>query len=427
MRGDLLGRGLAVGAAQPLGQGARLQLVLLRPDRLQDVHGEEVAELGGPVQGQAPGHRGQEPRAERVPGPGRVQLLDLRDRRNENRLGASLLDLGSGGPEGRDPDADPVQDLRPGPAALALDEGFLVLVAEQVGRAVNERARLAGGQPGQLLGQVGRERDAQVLALLGVRQHGRGVAGADEDQVQAAGLLGERGQFDVPVLAHRPRIERGDLVAVGVGGADEPRGVLGGGLTDPPQSTPCWVSQVRSGAKSAPTAPISSGLSPRTGWTAGGCVESAARRAARFVAPPPPTATQIASFYPGGDERGRGHRTGRALRAGQQPGPGPHRRQRPRGHVPGTTQEWGDLGIPFAADLSQQLPRLASRRRCARSSTARPTCSATSTRKHHPSARAAGPGRRSWTGSASGSRPSGPPEPRSSRLAPSQFSLRACP
>ncbi len=73
VRGDLRGRGLAVGAAQPLGQGARLQLVLLRPDRLQDVHREDVAELGGPLQGQAPGHRGQEPRAERVPGPGRVQ------------------------------------------------------------------------------------------------------------------------------------------------------------------------------------------------------------------------------------------------------------------------------------------------------------------------------------------------------------------
>src|SRR5690349_16555739 len=47
-----VGGGLgAVGGAQPLGYRVGLQLVLLRPGGLQRVHGGQVAQLGGPLQG----------------------------------------------------------------------------------------------------------------------------------------------------------------------------------------------------------------------------------------------------------------------------------------------------------------------------------------------------------------------------------------
>src|SRR6266567_6713724 len=69
VRRDLGRRRLAVGGGEALGQRARLQVVLLRAGGLQGVHRQQVAELGGALERQAPGDGGQETGAERVTGP----------------------------------------------------------------------------------------------------------------------------------------------------------------------------------------------------------------------------------------------------------------------------------------------------------------------------------------------------------------------
>ncbi len=56
-------------------------------------------------------------------------------------------------------------------------------------------------------------------------QHGVGVVGADEHEVEPAQPVGHGRQLDVAGLAHRAGVERRDLAHVLVGGADEPRGV----------------------------------------------------------------------------------------------------------------------------------------------------------------------------------------------------------
>ena len=65
--------------------------------------------------------------------------------------------------------------------------GGLVLVGEQVGRAVDELGGcLVAVHPRQLLGGVSGEGEAADAALLGVPVHRLGVVGADEHQVEAA-------------------------------------------------------------------------------------------------------------------------------------------------------------------------------------------------------------------------------------------------
>jgi len=95
-----------------------------------------------------------------------------------------------------------------------LGQGGLVLVAEQVVGAGQQRTDLLAVQPGELPRRVGRERDLVLDALLGEREHRVGVAGADHDELDPAGQLAE---VDLPVLRHRARVERGDLVHVEVG------------------------------------------------------------------------------------------------------------------------------------------------------------------------------------------------------------------
>jgi hypothetical protein len=62
-------------------------------------------------------------------------------------------------------------------------------------------------------------------ALLGVAQHRLRVVRADEDDVGLAHPVDDRTQLDLAGLGHRARVERGDLVLLGVGGAHEARGV----------------------------------------------------------------------------------------------------------------------------------------------------------------------------------------------------------
>ncbi len=56
-------------------------------------------------------------------------------------------------------------------------------------------------------------------------EHRLGVVGADEDEVEAADPLGDGLELDEAGLAHGAGVEGADLVVVGVGGADEARGV----------------------------------------------------------------------------------------------------------------------------------------------------------------------------------------------------------
>lgn len=121
--------------------------------------------------------------------------------------------------------ADPGQDLGVGPAGLGLDEPLLVLVGEEIRRTVEQQPDLVAVHPRDLLREVRGERDGPGAALLGVAEHRLRVVGADEDQVESADPVGDRLQFDLAGLAHGAGVEGADLVVVGVGRADEARGV----------------------------------------------------------------------------------------------------------------------------------------------------------------------------------------------------------
>lgn len=138
---------------------------------------------------------------------------------------ADPLDPDAVGAERGDTGADLGEDLRVGPAGLGLDQTLLVLVGEEVGRVHQEGADGLAVHPGDLLGEVGGERDTAGAALLGVPDHRLGVVRTDQDEVEAADPLGHMLQLDQPGLAHRAGVERPDLVVVGVGGAHEAGGV----------------------------------------------------------------------------------------------------------------------------------------------------------------------------------------------------------
>ena len=78
---------------------------------------------------------------------------------------------------GGDPQADPVQHLGRAPAGLLLDQARLVVVAEEVGCALDQLLDHRTVGPGQLLRGIGRERDAELATLLGVGDHRLRVAG----------------------------------------------------------------------------------------------------------------------------------------------------------------------------------------------------------------------------------------------------------
>ncbi len=125
---------------------------------------------------------------------------------------------------GGDPDADPGGHLVGLPAGLVVDERGLVVVGEQIGRALDQVTHHRPVRPGQLLGRVGGERQPALTAFPGVPEHRLRIVGADHHQVDRRRRV-QRAQLDLARLAHRPRVEGGDLGLVGVGGADEARGV----------------------------------------------------------------------------------------------------------------------------------------------------------------------------------------------------------
>jgi hypothetical protein len=131
--------------------------------------------------------------------------------------------------EGRHLRADPVEDLLAGPAGLALDHRRLVLVGEQVGRAVDEVADQVTLAEGELLARVGDEAVAALPALAGVPEHALGVVGGDQHEVGRTDLRHDRRELHQPGLAHRPGIEGGELRHRAVRGAHETRRVPGVG------------------------------------------------------------------------------------------------------------------------------------------------------------------------------------------------------
>jgi hypothetical protein len=119
------------------------------------------------------------------------------------------------------PDLDLLEHLVAGEPGLGLQQRALVVVGEQVFGAADQGQHVAAVHPGELLRRVGGELEAAGAALLRVPDHGRRVVRADQDQIEAAGPLVHRRQLDVAGLGHRPGVERGDLVEVVIGGADE--------------------------------------------------------------------------------------------------------------------------------------------------------------------------------------------------------------
>src|SRR4051794_4013607 len=102
-----------------------LQLVLLGTDRLDDEGGEHAADLGGALQGDAPGQTGEETGAEGVADAGGVGLELLVRGADLDRLVTGALDAHAARAEGGDAVADPVEDLGLRPARLGLDEALL--------------------------------------------------------------------------------------------------------------------------------------------------------------------------------------------------------------------------------------------------------------------------------------------------------------
>ena len=129
------------------------------------------------------------------------------------------------GPQRRDPHSDLAHHLSLAPAGLLQQQIPLVVVGEQIRRAVDELANLLTGQPGQLLRRVGGECQAELAALLGVQEHRLGVVCADDHQFRCADPLHDVSQGDVARLGHGTGIEGRDLCHGLVGRAHESRGV----------------------------------------------------------------------------------------------------------------------------------------------------------------------------------------------------------
>ena len=155
--------------------------------------------------GEAPREPGQEAGPEAVADAGRVDLALLGGALDEHRRLVLAVDPRALGAEGDDPGADPVEDLLGCPAGLLLGQGGLVLVGEQVRRAVDQLPDAGAVHPGDLLPGVGEERVGAGPALLGVPiVRPFRVVRRDDDQVEAAEPAGDR----LPARCRGPRASR---------------------------------------------------------------------------------------------------------------------------------------------------------------------------------------------------------------------------
>src|SRR6185437_13167275 len=156
----------------------------------------------------------------------RLDYRRVLDRADDDGLGALALHAGPRGAQRDDPGLHPVQDVLAAPAGLLLDDRFLVLVAEQVRGALDQRAHRVTVEEGDLLGEVGGELQTRGAAVGREPLHADRVARADHHQVDRVGV-GQRDDVDLAVFAHRARVERGDLVAHLVVRGGEPGRVPG--------------------------------------------------------------------------------------------------------------------------------------------------------------------------------------------------------
>ena len=113
-----------------------------------------------------------------------------------------------------------------GEPGLRLEQLLLVVVGDQVRRAVDERADVLAGHPGQLLRRVGHERVPALAALL--RCAGPSPAGSFGLMITRSRpprRSADRASSMLRASLIAPGVERGDLAHVLVGGADEAGGV----------------------------------------------------------------------------------------------------------------------------------------------------------------------------------------------------------
>src|SRR5215207_10240111 len=171
VRLDVGHRVRAVRRAEPVEEAGLAELVLLGADGLDDVGGQQAAHLGGADVVEPPRERRQEAGPERVTDPGRVGLALLGRALDLDRGFALAVDPDALRSERRDPGADPLEDLLRAPPGLLLGERGLVLVGEEVGRAVDQLPDARAVHPRDLLTGVDEERVAALPALLRVAQH----------------------------------------------------------------------------------------------------------------------------------------------------------------------------------------------------------------------------------------------------------------
>ena len=162
-------------------EDAAAQGVLLGADLLDDVHREQAAELGRALEVEVPVQRGQEAGPERVADTGRLDLADLGDGGDGDRLLALAVDADALGAQRDDPGAHAREHLVGGPAGLLGDQRGFVLVGEQDVRAVDEVADHLAVTERELLGGVGDEPVAALAALVGVPEHALRVVRTDQD------------------------------------------------------------------------------------------------------------------------------------------------------------------------------------------------------------------------------------------------------
>ena len=223
-RGDL-GHGLVtVGRGEPGEETLARHRVPLRADGPQEVCGQHRTHLGAAFVPEAAGESDEEASAEGVADARGVNPLDVTGDGNMDGVLAAGADVGAVLAARDDAGRDPAVDLVLAPPGLGLGEVGLVLVGEQVVRAVDELADEGAFRERELLRRVGDEADAARAALLGVAQHGLGVVGTDEHEVEVPPLV-DRAELDHPRLGHRAGVERGDLRHRVICRADEARRV----------------------------------------------------------------------------------------------------------------------------------------------------------------------------------------------------------
>src|SRR5688500_125131 len=206
VRGDFVGGGGTVCRLEA-SQECVAEPVFLGSDHLDRIARNQRAELGAALQRQLPGDPSKKSCAVRVTNPGRVDSGDFtRNRYVLSRLTRDL-DTGPVGASGDHTDSDPLHDVLMRPACLLRDEAVLVVVGEQVRRAVDQLFDLRAVHPGHLLGGIGDEVESPDAALVGVPQHCLRIVRRADDLIEAPRPFRNWLQLDLARLRHCTGVE----------------------------------------------------------------------------------------------------------------------------------------------------------------------------------------------------------------------------